>query len=78
MFSGEPSHTQKRWETASLHMSVHPRFSMARKFTMDANNAEHMGYLAGLQTPDGMFHLISSALHYQFNLAWLKAPMPAE
>ncbi len=49
-----------------------------RKFTMDANNAEHMGYLAGLQTPDGMFHLISSALHYQFNLAWLKAPMPAE
>jgi len=49
-----------------------------RKFTMDANNAEHMGYLAGLQTPDGMFHLISSTLHYQFNLAWLKAPMPAE
>jgi hypothetical protein len=49
-----------------------------RKFTMDANNSEHMGYLAGLQTPDGMFHLISSALHYQFNLAWLKAPMPVE
>jgi sulfatase modifying factor 1 len=45
---------------------------------MDANNAEHMGYLAGVQTPDSMFHLISSALHYQFNLAWLKAPMPAE
>ncbi|MHC4213620.1 MAG: hypothetical protein ACYSWP_09640 [Planctomycetota bacterium] len=45
---------------------------------MDANNSEHMGYLAGLQTPDGMFHLISSALHYRFNLAWLKEPMPAE
>jgi hypothetical protein len=48
-----------------------------RKFTLDDNNAEHMGYLAGLQTPDGIFHLISSALHYQFNLAWLKEPMPA-
>jgi hypothetical protein len=49
-----------------------------RTFTMDANNSEHMGYLAGLQTPDGMFHLISSALHYRFNLAWLKEPMPGE
>ncbi len=48
-----------------------------RKFTMDDNNAEPMGYLAGLQTPDGIFHLISSALHYQFNMAWLKEPMPA-
>jgi len=49
-----------------------------RTFTMDANNAEHMGYLAGLQTPDGIFHVISSALHYQFNLAWLKEPMATE
>jgi hypothetical protein len=40
-----------------------------RKFTMDDNNAEPMGYLAGLQSPDGVFHLISSALHYRFNLA---------
>jgi formylglycine-generating enzyme required for sulfatase activity len=47
-----------------------------RKFTMDDNNAEPMGYLAGIQTPDGIFHLISSALHYQFNFAWLKEPMP--
>jgi hypothetical protein len=47
-----------------------------RKFTMDDNNAEPMGYLAGLQSPDGVFHLISSALHYRFNLAWLKEPMP--
>jgi Neuraminidase (sialidase) len=48
------------------------------EFTMDDNNAEHAGYLSGIQTPDGVFHLISSALHYQFNLAWLKTPMPAE
>ena len=44
-------------------------------FTMDDNHAEPMGYLTGLQTPDGVFHLVSSALHYQFNLAWLKEPM---
>ena len=48
------------------------------EFTMDDNHAEHAGYLAGIQSPDGMFHLISSALHYQFNLAWLKTPMAAE
>jgi hypothetical protein len=24
-----------------------------------------------------MFHLISSGLHYQFNLAWVQAPLPA-
>jgi len=46
-----------------------------REFIMDDNHAEPMGYLAGIQTPDGIFHLISSALHYQFNLAWLKEPM---
>jgi len=49
-----------------------------KKFMMDDENSEHMGYLAGLQTPDGMFHVISSALHYQFNLAWLKTPIPAK
>ena len=48
-----------------------------RKFTMDDNNSEPMGYLAGLQTPDGIFHVISSALHYEFNLAWVQEPMPA-
>ncbi len=40
--------------------------------------AEAGGYLSITQTPDGVVQLISSALHYQFNLAWLKAPMPAE
>jgi len=41
-------------------------------FVMDQTHAEPMGYLAATQTPDGVIHLISSALHYQFNLAWLK------
>jgi len=46
-------------------------------FVMDPTHAEPLGYLAGTQTPDGIFHLISSGLHYQFDLAWLSEPMPA-
>ncbi len=48
-----------------------------RDFVMDAEHAEPRGYLAATQTPDGVIHLISSALHYCLNLAWLRAPMPA-
>ena len=47
-------------------------------FTMDRTHAEPKGYLAITQAPDGVIHLISSALHYEFNLAWLKQKMPAE
>lgn len=42
-------------------------------FSASPTNAEHGGYLAGTQSPDGVIHLISSRLHYRFNLAWLKA-----
>ncbi len=45
------------------------------QFVMDASHAEPMGYLAATQTPDGVIHLISSALHYRFNLLWLRQPM---
>ena len=41
-------------------------------FTMDASHAEPKGYLAATQTPDGIIHLLSSRLHYRFNLAWLE------
>jgi hypothetical protein len=41
-------------------------------FTMDANHAEPKGYLACTQTPDGMIHLLSSRVHYRFNLAWIE------
>jgi len=44
-----------------------------RQFTMDATHAEPKGYLAATQSPDGMIHLLSSALHYSFNLAWIRA-----
>ena len=46
------------------------------KFTMDETRAEPRGYLAATQTPDGVIHLISSALHYRFNLAWINTPAP--
>ena len=42
------------------------------QFTMDATHAEPKGYLAARQTPDGIIHLISSGIHYRFNLAWLR------
>jgi hypothetical protein len=29
------------------------------------------GYLAAVQTPDNLIHLITSRLYYRFNLAWL-------
>ncbi len=45
------------------------------KFTATSTRAEHAGYLAATQSPDGMIHLISSRLHYRFNLAWLTAGM---
>lgn len=42
------------------------------RFTATPTRAEHAGYLAATQSPDGIIHLISSRLHYRFNLAWLK------
>lgn len=38
--------------------------------------SRHHGYLSCVQTPDQRIHLISSSHYYQFNLAWLKEPMP--
>ncbi len=42
------------------------------KFKTDATHAEPRGYMAATQSPDGVIHLISSRLHYRFNLEWLK------
>lgn len=41
-------------------------------FVMDATHAEPRGYLAGTQSPDGTIHIVSSRLHYRFNLDWLE------
>lgn len=42
-----------------------------KQFIMDGTHAEPRGYLAGTQTPDGTIHILSSRLHYTFNLSWL-------
>ena len=42
-------------------------------FTATPTRAEHAGYLAATQSPDGIIQLISSRLHYRFDLAWLTA-----
>ncbi|MDE6872145.1 MAG: SUMF1/EgtB/PvdO family nonheme iron enzyme [Bacteroidales bacterium] len=42
-------------------------------FVMSSDQAEPKGYFACTQTPDGTIHLISSRLHYRFNLGWIKA-----
>ena len=46
-----------------------------RSFVMDETHAEPVGYLAATQSPDGLVHLVSSNLHYRFNLSWLREPM---
>lgn len=43
-----------------------------KQFIMDDHHAEPRGYLAGTQTPDGTIHILSSRLHYRFNLAWIE------
>ncbi len=43
-----------------------------RTFHADATHAEPRGYMAATQTPDNTIHLISSGLHYRFNLGWLE------
>lgn len=42
-----------------------------KQFIMDAGHAEPRGYLAGVQSPDGTIHILSSRLHYRFNLEWI-------
>lgn len=41
-------------------------------FTLDATHAEPKGYLACTQSPDGTIHLLSSRVHYRFNLPWIE------
>jgi hypothetical protein len=52
-------------------------FGWVENCFFDDTHGEIGGYLAETQTPDGVIHLLSSGLHYRFNLAWLEQPMPA-
>ncbi|MDE7443910.1 MAG: hypothetical protein K2M65_07090, partial [Muribaculaceae bacterium] len=44
------------------------------RFGIDATHAEPLGYLAMVQTPDHMIHLVSSHNYYTFSPAWLLQP----
>ena len=64
------------WPTRKLltpGSGVYAGGGWTREFTATPTLAEPKGYLAAAQTPDGMIHLISSRLHYRFNLAWVTA-----
>ena len=47
-----------------------------RLFTLGRDSAEPGGYLSIWRGANGVIHLITSRQHYEFNLAWLKQPMP--
>lgn len=64
------------WPLRKLISDDEPRFldggAWTGFFESDATHAEPRGYLACTQTPDNIIHLVSSRLHYRFNLAWLE------
>ena len=66
----------KSWPVRKLLTDGEPRTfdggAWTGSFTMDATHAEPKGYLACTQASDGTIHLLSSRLHYQFNLPWIE------
>ncbi len=75
MFAAVSFDEGKTWSTKKLLTDGKDRYmdggGWTGFFEMTKNNAEPMGYLAATQTPDNVIHLISSKIHYRFNLAWL-------
>lgn len=67
----------KTWHTRKLLSDGQSRYlnggGWTGFFESDLTHAEPRGYLAATQTPDGIIHILSSRLHYRFNLAWLEA-----
>lgn len=66
----------KTWPVRKLITDGEPRFldggAWTGFFESDKTHAEPRGYLAATQTPDNIIHILSSGLHYRFNLAWLE------
>ena len=77
MFASLSFDDGKTWTEGKLLTDGVERYLYGGAFTgwfkMDADHAEPKGYLAITQSPDGIIHLLSSALHYRFNLEWLMA-----
>ncbi len=73
----------KTWPTRRLITAGGPAKSWdgggnTHLFLMDDTHAEPKGYLNAIQSPDGNIQLLSSAIHYQFNLAWIEENMSGE
>lgn len=66
----------KTWPVQRLLTDGQARFldggAWTGHFIMDETHAEPRGYLAGTQASDGTIHIVSSKLHYQFNLSWIE------
>lgn len=72
-------HAHHRRLGATLDAVVRPGVPRERQYIqMGIGTSGWRAYLPVCQTPDGVIHLISSRQHYDFNLAWLKKPGPAE
>ena len=77
MFAALSYDEGKSWPVRKLLTTGGPTreyygWGWTHEFSMDQTHAEPKGYLTGTQTPDGVIHLLSSGLHYRFNLAWLE------
>lgn len=71
----------KNWSIKKLITPGHGEFdggAWTGKFKATSSQAEPMGYLSAIQTPDKIIHLISSRLHYRFNLKWIETPSPTQ
>jgi sulfatase modifying factor 1 len=75
MFAAVSFDEGKTWPVKKLITDAQTRYldggGWTGIFEMNAGNAEPMGYLAATQTPDNLIHVISSNIHYRFNLPWL-------
>jgi len=87
MFAALSFDEGKTWPIKKLITPGHPTYNLTGGiyddwrplfknlvWALDPTHSEPMGYLAACQSPNGMIHLISTAMHYEFNLAWLKTP----
>ncbi len=75
MFAALSFDEGKTWPVKNLLTDGESRLldggAWAGFFEMNPAHAEPAGYLAATQTPDNVIQLISSRLHYRFNLEWL-------
>lgn len=82
MFAAVSYDEGRTWPVKKLLTDGEERFlsggAWTGVFPMDNTHAEPGGYLAGTQSPDGTVHIVSSRLHYRFNLGWLEEALPEQ